>query len=359
MVLKVAIVGCGKIADGHVEEIQKMPGTARVVAACDLELLMAEQLAARYGIPAFYDNLDRMLEAERPDVVHITAPPQSHLALAKKAIDAGCHVYVEKPLTLNLSDSKELIAYAEHSRRKLTIGYSCYFLPVVELLREVVRNGTLGGVVHVDSFFGYNLAGPFGAAVLGDAGHWVQRLPGRLFHNNIDHLLYKAAEFFEDELPDVRALGYVRRAGRFGDSRDKMLDELRVLLHGSGVTLSGVFSSHIRPVGNFIRVCGTKNTAHVDYVAQTMTLDEAPKLPGAIGRLGPPFGQALQNLRQGGRNLWRFARADFHYFAGLNRLIALFYESIRNDSPPPIPYRQILWVAGVMDEIFRQTPQEG
>src|SRR5687768_9944699 len=135
MSLKVAIVGCGKIADGHVEEIQKMPATARVVAVCDLELLMAEQLAVRYGISRYYDNLDKMLESERPDVVHITTPPQSHLALATKIIAAGCHVYVEKPLTLNLADSQKLIAHAEEAKRKVTIGYSYYFAPPAEALR--------------------------------------------------------------------------------------------------------------------------------------------------------------------------------------------------------------------------------
>jgi predicted dehydrogenase len=359
MSLKVAIVGCGKIADGHVEEIQKMPATARVVAVCDLELLMAEQLAVRYGISNHYDNLDKMLEAERPDVVHITTPPQSHLMLATKVLDAGCHVYVEKPLTLNLADSQKLITHAEEQKRKVTIGYSYYFAPPAEALRTMIRNGVIGDPVHMESFFGYNLSGAFGTALLSDTNHWVQRLPGKLFHNNIDHLLYKATEFFADETPVVRALGYARRPERFNDARDNMLDELRVMLHCKNATLSGTFSSHIRPVANFIRLYGTKNTVMVDYVAQTVTLDEAPKLPSAIGRLLPPFGQAMQYFKQGSSNMWRFVRSDFHYFAGLNRLISLFYESIRNDSPPPISYRHILWVAGVMDEIFRQVPQEG
>ena len=54
MTLKVAVVGCGKIADGHVEEIQKLGDAARVVAVVDRELLMAEQLASRYGLPGFW-----------------------------------------------------------------------------------------------------------------------------------------------------------------------------------------------------------------------------------------------------------------------------------------------------------------
>ena len=80
--LRVAIVGCGKIADAHVEEVGKIAG-ARVAAVCDRELLMAEQLAVRYGVASHYDDFARLLDEIRPDVVHITTPPQSHLALAR------------------------------------------------------------------------------------------------------------------------------------------------------------------------------------------------------------------------------------------------------------------------------------
>src|SRR6478752_6669241 len=88
MSLKVAIVGCGKIADGQFEEIAKMPDLARVVAVCDREGLMAEQMSMRYGIPAFYDDFARLLRVERPDVVHITTPPSSHLPLARMEVRA-------------------------------------------------------------------------------------------------------------------------------------------------------------------------------------------------------------------------------------------------------------------------------
>lgn len=369
MPLKIAIVGCGKIADGHIEEIQKMPATAKVVAVADLELLMAEQIAVRYGIPAHYDDLDRLLDHEKPDVVHITTPPGSHLPLATKAIDAGAHVYVEKPLTLTYADSRRLVEHAARAGKKLTIGYSYLFDPPALGMRELVQEGVLGDPVHVESFYGYNLAGPFGSAIMGDAGHWVHRLPGKLVHNNVDHILYKIPEFLPDDRPDeaffadplgplrVSASGYVRRKTRYGDARDELVDELRLVILGGPVSVYGTFSSHIKPTGHFARVYGTKNTLHVDYVMRTVTLDAQSKLPSAIGRLAPAFDQGLQFLREGGKNLGRFARSDFHYFSGMNRLFAMFYESIVTGGPPPIPYRDILRIAAIMDEIWRQVPQ--
>jgi len=359
MPLKIAIVGCGKIADGHIEEIQKMPDRATVTAVCDLELLMAEQVAVRYGIPHHYDSFDRLLMDEKPDVVHITTPPGSHLPLGMKAIDAGAHVYVEKPLTMNHEDSKSLIAYTEKAKKKLTIGYSYLFDPPALEMRELIAQGVLGDPVHVESFYGYNLAGPFGSAILGDGGHWVHRLPGKLFHNNIDHLLYKIPEFLEDDEPKIIATGYARRPGRFGDARDDMLDELRLMILGERTSVFGTFSSHIKPTGHFARVYGTKNTLHVDYVNRTVTVEATSGLPSAIGRLAPAFLQGASYLRQGAKNLSRFAKSDFHFFSGLNRLMTMFYDSIETDGPPPISYRDILRISWMMDEIFRQVPQGG
>jgi predicted dehydrogenase len=359
MSLKVALIGCGKIADGHIEEIQKMPDLARVVATCDLEPLMAEQIAVRYGIKSHYGSSAEMLEKERPDVVHITTPPQSHLALARESIDAGCHVYVEKPLTLNYCDSKQLVDHALAAGRKLTIGYSHLYSPAALQMRDLVENGTLGDPVHVDAFFGYNLAGPFGTAILGDGTHWVHRLPGKLFHNNIDHLLYKATEFIDDERPEVHAQAYVRRPQRFGDSRDEMPDELRVTIMGRDVTFNGVFSSHVQPAAHTVRVYGTKNTITVDYEARTVTLDASAKLPSAIGRLIPPFSMAKQYWRAGMRNVRLFRRSDYHYFAGMNELMRRFYQSIAENSAPPVSYRDILRISSIMDEIFRQIDRGG
>jgi predicted dehydrogenase len=359
MPLKVALVGCGKIADGHIEEIQKMPKRAHVIAVCDRELLMAEQIAGRYAVPAYYDDVDRMLAAERPDVVHITTPPGSHLALARKAFEAGCHVFVEKPLALDSAEAVMLVEEAKRHGKKVTIGYTYLFDPVALQMRTLLASGAVGDVVHVESWFGYNLAGPFGSAILGDAGHWVHGLPGKLFHNNIDHLLNKLVEFIDDEQPRIEAHAWRQRPQVFGDSRDDMPDELRISIYGKRVSAYGTFTSHVKPAAHFVRVYGTKSIMHVDYVSRTATLDRGTTLPSAFGRLTPAFGQALQYLKQGGRNAAAFARADFQFFSGLNRLIGLFYDSITEGAPAPISTEDMLRISRWMDQIFRSIGTGG
>jgi predicted dehydrogenase len=352
--LKVAIVGCGKIADAHVEEVGKLP-LATVVAVCDREALMAEQLAVRYGVPRHFADFGAMLEAARPDVVHITTPPQSHLPLAEQAIDAGCHVYIEKPFALTRDQSVRIVEHATRAQRKVTVGHSFAFDPLTVAVRRLRDEGFLGDPVHVESHLGYNLSGAFGAALMGDRNHWVHGLPGKLFHNNIDHVLHKIEDFIPEDAPRMIARATRRLPGEYGDERDDLMDELRVMVEGSRTTAFGTFSSHTVPVRHYARVWGTRNSVTVDYTSRVLAVEQGENFPSAIGRLLPAFVQAREYARGGFKNVRRFMKSDFQFFAGMNELFRLFYTSILEDGAPPIGYERIVRVSGWMDEIFAQV----
>src|SRR5215471_3256778 len=110
--LRTALVGCGQIADAHLQELRRVP-TASVVAVCDLQIDLARQAAERFGVPLIFADVSTMLEKTRPDVVHITTPPHSHCALALQCLDARAHVYVEKPFTVDAREAVDVIAAAE------------------------------------------------------------------------------------------------------------------------------------------------------------------------------------------------------------------------------------------------------
>lgn len=352
--LRVAIVGCGKIADGHVGELQRMTDV-EIVGVCDLEPLMAEQIAARFHLPYFTDDFGRLLAEQHPDVVHITTPPQSHRALARQAMDAGAHVYCEKPLAPTREDVEAVIAHAEATGRLLTVGHSFYFDPPALAVRDLIERGVIGDVVHVESHFGYNLSGPFGGAILADSSHWVHALPGKLFHNNIDHMLNKVLEFIDDDEPGVDAFAMRRRDRTFGDVRDAMLDELRVVIRGARTTGFATFTSHVTPVSHFMRVYGTHAVVHADFNIRTVTIEHGVTLPSAIGRLIPPFKRGNEYWRQGRHNVWRFARSDYHFFAGMHHLMRRFYAAIREGAELPISYRDMRRLSTVMDTIWRRV----
>jgi predicted dehydrogenase len=353
MALNIGIVGCGKIADGHAEEIRKLP-CARLVAVCDLEPILAEQFALRLSIPHWYTDFDRMLSEHRLDVIHVATPPDSHLALARKAVQAGSHLFLEKPLAMNAEEGRRLIECVQQAGRKMTINYWYNFeAPALEF-KEFVARGELGEPVHIESFYGYDLSDGFGQALLSDERHWVHKLPGKLFQNNLDHAINKITPFFPDETLDIVARAYRRRQAN-DDNTDKVLDELRVMILGDRVSANVTFCSHARPAGHFMRVHGTKNTVCIDFALRTMSIEGKQTVPSAIGRLVPPFQSSWRSLRQATHNVREFAGSRFHYFEGLNRLLTLFYKSILDDKQVPIPYPELMRVSEIMDEISSQT----
>jgi predicted dehydrogenase len=108
---------------------------------------MSEQLAVRYSVPHWYDDVAQMLGTERPDVLHITTPPQSHLSLTRQAVAAGCHVFLEKPVALHHCDAEAIVDAAVGAGRKLSVNYWPNFeAPALEL-RQLYQSGVLGSPI--------------------------------------------------------------------------------------------------------------------------------------------------------------------------------------------------------------------
>lgn len=343
--LRVALIGCGQIADAHLQEIAKLE-CARVVAVCDRHLDLAQQAAARFGIPSAYDDHLRMLDEVRADVVHVTTPAQTHRTLALDALERDCHVYVEKPFALDAAEADEIISTARAADRLVCVGHDQLYDPAWLDLRGRVAGGEIGQVRHVESVLGYPLSGQFGALVAADGDHWVRKLPGGLFHNTISHPLYRITEFLGDAAPVVRAHWFALGAAEFPT-------ELRVHLRGHSVTGSLLFATTIG-AQRITRVYGERGCLTVDLDAQSVVRQRPPRLPGAFAKIETPW----RNWRECGsslrRNLGRFIRSDLHYFAGMSGLFQAFYSAILTGGPLPIPCTELHRVTRIMDTIFAQ-----
>jgi predicted dehydrogenase len=343
--IRVALVGCGQIADAHLQQIARIP-FADVVAVCDVYQDLADQAAARFNVPQTFVDADRMFAETQPDVVHITTPAHTHRALALLAIQAGVHAYVEKPFTLDADEAVEVVAAAEANQRLLCVGHDQSFDPMWREVLDVCRRGELGTVQHVESVLAYPLQGQFGRHVVSDPQHWVRRLPGGLFHNTISHPLYRITDLMPDEYPDVWATWFSR-------SRDVPIPtELRAQLRGRDVTATLLFLSSTRPMQRISRIYGTQGGLEVDFDSQLIRRSRDRLLPGAFEKLQAPLRHLHEAARNVARNLGRFARSDLHYFAGMKRLFELFYTAILTGGTPPISHAEIQRVTRIMDEIF-------
>jgi predicted dehydrogenase len=356
--LRVAIVGCGKIADGHVEQV-RATGMADVVAVCDREPLMAQQLALRMQVSGTYADMAEMLERERPDVVHIATPPDSHLAVATMCLQAGCHVFLEKPFALDAAQTRLILDRATSAGKRVSVNYLYNFeSPYLELMQQV-NAGALGKVLHLDVVYGYNLGGDYGMAVLADPEHWVHKLPGKLFHNVLDHVIAKAAPFIGSE-PFLAKTQVRRLRPTSGQpALDAMPDELRFLLQAGDVSISGLISAHIRPVQHSVKVFGTMGSVVVDIGARTCVPVVAQTLPSAVGRLVPAWLQSRHYRRSAWANVRLFRRHEFHFFQGMRVLLGQFYGAIQGKNDDPLTHHAILRTAEGIDALLHDIRASG
>lgn len=353
--LKVAIVGCGKIADAHALHIQQLEG-CEIVGVCDRESLMANQLSERFQIKRSFTDVADLVNDMRPDVVHITTPPASHFEIARLCLELGCHVYVEKPFTVDADQAEQLVDLAEVKGLKLTVGHNCQFSHATRRLRALVTDGYLGGLpVHMESYYSYNLGdAAYARALLGDRQHWVRRLPGKLLQNIISHGIARIAEFLTGDNVRVIAHGFTSPFLK-GIGEREIVDELRVIISDSEQTTAYfTFSSQMRPSLHEFRIYGPKNGLVLDQNHETVLRLRGAKFKSYADHFIPPVLFAKQHVSELLRNARLFLARDFHMDAGLKVLIESFYRSIREDTAVPIPYREILLTARIMDTIFDQ-----
>lgn len=359
-VVRVAIVGCGKIADQHVQAVRRVAGST-VVAVCDREILMARQLAERFGIESCHDDLREMLRAVRPDVVHVTTPPQSHHALALSCLDAGSHVYLEKPFTVTAAEAEDVVAAAKRHGLLVTAGHNYLVSFEMLRLRRLLEADVLAGPPrHIESYWSYDLGDTsYVGPLLGDANHWVRRLPGGLLHNIISHGIARIAEFLDDEVTDVIARAHQSERLRRMGGQD-VLDELRVMLRDrNGTTANFCFSTQIKPGLNQLRLYGPGNSVVVDLTSGSVIVHQGRSFKSYLTYLAPPLLTAREHLRNGWHNLVGIARQRIYQDAGMTELVRRCHAAVVSGGPPPIPYREVLLTARIMDVVFAQMRDTG
>lgn len=354
---RVAIIGCGMIADQHAEQLRYLPG-CELVAACDTDELMAEQLADRFRVPRVYTDAAEMLRGGGVDAVHITTPAQSHFPLARLCLEAGCHVYVEKPFTVDSEQAEELLHLAEVCRRRITVGHNLQFSPEALRLRQLVHDGFLGGPpVHLECIQCYSHDDPtYGKAVLGDPCHWVRRLRGSLLQNLISHGVAKIAEFLHGDSPELVSISFSSPYLVEHNHAD-IVDEVRAGLRDErGTTAFFLLTTQLGAGSNELRLFGRTGNLVLDNTYRTVVRMLPSRYKSYLRYFLAPLSQAREHARNTAINIRNFARKDFQMDFGMRKLMELFYCAIREGGPDPIPRAEIRRTARIMDAIFSQLP---
>ena len=143
--LGVAVIGTGGWGKNHVRVYKELAST-ELVAICDVNAERAKNIASQFGVKA-YTNSTRMLKNKKIEAVSVCTWSTKLAREALKALKAGKHVLVEKPMATNTKQAKELLETAEQNDLHLTVGFLMRFIPGLQHIREAVENKKIGELV--------------------------------------------------------------------------------------------------------------------------------------------------------------------------------------------------------------------
>lgn len=147
--LKVAIIGLGTVSPIHIMAIQEMVEAGRVkfVGGCDIDPTRADKLPE--GVP-FYNNVADLLSEAKPDAVHTCLPHDLHGSIGRQVLEAGCHLFTEKPLCHTLADAENLVAFAAgHPEQVSAVCFQNRLNPCSVELKRRIDSGEDGAVIGI------------------------------------------------------------------------------------------------------------------------------------------------------------------------------------------------------------------
>jgi predicted dehydrogenase len=148
--LRIAVVGLGYWGPNLIRNISELPG-AEALIACDLRADLLEAIGRRYPSVELTTSYVEVLADPRVDAVVIATPVSRHHPMAKAALLAGKHVFVEKPLAASTDEAEDLIRLAERAGLLLMPGHTFLYSPPVMLIRDLIRSGELGEIYFIST----------------------------------------------------------------------------------------------------------------------------------------------------------------------------------------------------------------
>ena len=321
--LRVGIVGAGYVSSYHIRAVQSLSFT-EIVGIADLDQDKAHAVAARFGIPAVYRTLDEM-SREKLDVVHVLTPPAYHSGVSIQALEAGAHVFVEKPMAETPEECSRMIETARRTGRILSVDHSARMDPVVLQALEIVKAGGIGDVLSVTFLRSSNYM-PFAGGEL--PAHYAKG--SYPFQDLGVHGLYTIEAF----LGPAKNLEVKYRSSR--RSVNLLFDEWFAHVDCERGGAQMYISWNINPMQNEFIVHGTKGVLHIDAYLQTLIQRRTYPAPKPIQRVIGGIAAGLYLLRKVPMNALLFATKRLVPSPGIHVSVVKFYEALLRGEAPPI-----------------------
>jgi len=342
--LRVAIIGCGIIAQDHVETIRDKCGSVEL-CFCDVNPEAMRALEKRYGSKVeLHTDAMRLISAQKFDVVHVLTPPDSHYNISKHAIENGADVLVEKPMTLTLEDTEKLYLLSEQMGQKICVDHSLLYMDCVLKAFELIQTAGIGRVIDAHCFFGH--AERRKTIPYGGVSHWAYNLPGGPLTNLISH----PASLLVELLGKPDSINFTC------DARNLMPYGFSDLLDVSFRTSKGHGSFTISMAhGNssrYVNIECDKGSIYVDFGRQLTVVKFHKGRLGFISKALSGIGVGFSFINGTLSVIFKVATRKLKRNPGTRKLIAEFYRCVRDGSPPPVSKENAIAVATIFEQVL-------
>ena len=148
--IKIAVIGCGYWGPNLIRNFIQIP-ESKVEYCCDLDKEKLKRIKSLYPDVKVTRNYQEVLNDAGVEAIAIATPVSTHFGLAKEGLEAGKHVFVEKPLTRTSQEARKLIGLARKRGKVLTVGHTFLYTAAVNKLKELIDSGELGDVLYISS----------------------------------------------------------------------------------------------------------------------------------------------------------------------------------------------------------------
>lgn len=250
--LRVAVIGTGFWGRNQARVLRQLDCT-ELVCVCDVDAEAAKTFGTQFNVQYTIDAED-VLSRKDVDAVTICTPTMTHRQIAARALEAGKHVLVEKPMTDTVSEGRELLSLASRKGLRLMPGHIERFNPAVTHLKSLIEEGTLGNIILLHAR---------------RVGRWPERIGDvGVVRDTAIHDIDLARYVFKDEVDSVYA--------KIGSMRHTREDYAEIMLHFRNGGTAFIDANWLSPrKTRTLIVTGSEATVQLDYITQEITIENS------------------------------------------------------------------------------------
>lgn len=207
MAVNVALFGLGHWGRNHLKVLKKLKESSTIgeITLCDIQTDYGLKISEEYNLH-FESDIDSIISNPEIDAIHIVTPTDTHFQIGSKALSAGKHVFIEKPLAVTTQECDTLIKLAEENSCILMVGHLFRFHPAVLKLRELLAEGHFGTIYSIDIIRKAMRAPRNDSGVLLSLAIHDVDLACYLFSHPIPESIYSIGQSFSRDYPDESSI---------------------------------------------------------------------------------------------------------------------------------------------------------